>query len=628
MPTIVLSPDEFMFLSAMSVRRPGLHFPLPELLEGSGRPASSVLKEIYEDFLQHDLIMLDQDGLPYLDPEMAIVFAIVNDPDLAVSIDHYPHQEIPRHILCSIKDRWVVLSVGKNNQFFSLTYTFSFQECTNWFQAHLTGRELFKGHSFKNNSLQLSTFELSMLAVMQGIYLKRANAKGAILEGEELQVPRAELTGSAALAEGQKILHIDPKENRFVDAFLDSQETDRVLEQIVSKGLLSVDNGKYAYTAISKAIFDPGKIINALVFQKPDLVDNAKTLYILESGFLVMKPVFEVKGSICLDTFPVNTNPGELFSLMMSWEKPEVLFQRSLDSLRGSLKEEYLDENRLTELLIALEVIDNPNPAGKERQAMNVQRPALSQGALEWFVAAKGEKYGPYSSEKLQIFALDGIIKPASMVWRKGMPDWVAASQVEGLIFPVIKSVYNEPPPLHSRLPVHLSTAPPSVQAAGRKGERRGSGRSAIKVVSGLILAIGLLAVLGVLGVILLDNANTEVTTADSGVDSAAGETRQASDVAGDPYIVEDPIGQWLTSSGFNESYELVFVDELNFINTGQDADHVILVYEIVSSHENSITVLLGVAYSEWFARLFIEPVDGQLAVTDFEEIASPGSQD
>ena len=248
--------------------------------------------------------------------------------------------------------------------------------------------------------------------------------------------------------------------------------------------------------------------------------------------------------------------------------------------------------------------------------------------AVVWYVKQGEINQGPYSLTDLNDLAEAGILNRESFVKSEQMSSWVKAGDLPGLSFPVLKTGFNEPPPLQSPPPVHFPAAPPPMQPVARKDERSKGGRSFLKTIFKIILAVVVLAVVGFIVLVLLDIGNTPIATIDNGVDTVADLAGQTSDVAGDPYIVEEPIRQWLSSLDFNDSYELVFVDELDLINTGQDADQVILVYEIVSSHDNRFTVLLGVAYSEWFARLYIKPIDGLLTVTDFEEVASLGSQD
>jgi len=49
-------------------------------------------------------------------------------------------------------------------------------------------------------------------------------------------------------------------------------------------------------------------------------------------------------------------------------------------------------------------------------------------------VQAAGEDVWPYSWEQLKSMAAVGSLKAGSLVWRKGMPDWVEANKIEGLI--------------------------------------------------------------------------------------------------------------------------------------------------------------------------------------------------
>jgi hypothetical protein len=66
--------------------------------------------------------------------------------------------------------------------------------------------------------------------------------------------------------------------------------------------------------------------------------------------------------------------------------------------------------------------------------AKSVDAHAESKSA-DWFIGVSGDQYGPYTWQQLQKFASDRTINSASMVWRKGMPGWVAAGKIEGLPF-------------------------------------------------------------------------------------------------------------------------------------------------------------------------------------------------
>ena len=58
-----------------------------------------------------------------------------------------------------------------------------------------------------------------------------------------------------------------------------------------------------------------------------------------------------------------------------------------------------------------------------------------------WHYLIDGEQLGPVYTHDLQELATNGVLQPSDLVWRKGMSDWIPASQVPGL-FP------SQPPPV------------------------------------------------------------------------------------------------------------------------------------------------------------------------------------
>jgi hypothetical protein len=51
----------------------------------------------------------------------------------------------------------------------------------------------------------------------------------------------------------------------------------------------------------------------------------------------------------------------------------------------------------------------------------------------EWFYGKDNTQHGPISAAELKQLAQDGRLKPADLVWREGMGEWIAASKVKGL---------------------------------------------------------------------------------------------------------------------------------------------------------------------------------------------------
>jgi hypothetical protein len=53
----------------------------------------------------------------------------------------------------------------------------------------------------------------------------------------------------------------------------------------------------------------------------------------------------------------------------------------------------------------------------------------------EWHYASGGVRQGPVTSEALQAMAASGALGPQDLVWNPTLPNWVAASTVQGLNF-------------------------------------------------------------------------------------------------------------------------------------------------------------------------------------------------
>lgn len=77
--------------------------------------------------------------------------------------------------------------------------------------------------------------------------------------------------------------------------------------------------------------------------------------------------------------------------------------------------------------------------------------------APEWHFSQRGSQSGPVTLSRLKEMAGAGTLRPADLVWKAGMPAWVAASSVQGL-FPPPK-VQQTPPPLPK------SVTPPALSA-------------------------------------------------------------------------------------------------------------------------------------------------------------------
>jgi hypothetical protein len=51
----------------------------------------------------------------------------------------------------------------------------------------------------------------------------------------------------------------------------------------------------------------------------------------------------------------------------------------------------------------------------------------------EWFYSVGDTRQGPVTEDELKRLAADGTLKPADLVWKDGMPDWVEARTIDTL---------------------------------------------------------------------------------------------------------------------------------------------------------------------------------------------------
>ena len=52
----------------------------------------------------------------------------------------------------------------------------------------------------------------------------------------------------------------------------------------------------------------------------------------------------------------------------------------------------------------------------------------------QWYFSREGQNFGPYSWDELRGFVASGQVTAADPVWNEGMPNWIPAADVEGLV--------------------------------------------------------------------------------------------------------------------------------------------------------------------------------------------------
>ncbi len=419
MPTLVLSFAELMFLAALAPQRPAHTFPLQHLLGREKVLAPAEIKKIHDHFLQEGLLWQDKDGVPYLNGELAVVFSILNDPEEVLHLRAFARPETPRYILCARKGRWIVVACGRDDSFFAVTYLYSLKDCARWFSFDLLGREEFAGPYFPEQEICLTSFELALLAVLQGIYKGRVEQKGSPLEEAELQVAWEALLSPESWVNAQRVLPYELDAGKFAGLFRDRDAVRAAAESLAQKQILETGAGGAAFTLLARTIFDPGKVMNMFICTKPGLVNRYKTLQVYREGWLILRPLYQERGQVGLQLLPGSVSGEEIFYRLRTFERVALAAgaaapaeaapagagaAASTGTARGTGER-------------------GPAPAPGVP-------PAREEG---WYLYQQEQQYGPYSWQQLRQFAREGRLGAETLLWHEELGEWQQAAGVEGL---------------------------------------------------------------------------------------------------------------------------------------------------------------------------------------------------
>jgi hypothetical protein len=93
----------------------------------------------------------------------------------------------------------------------------------------------------------------------------------------------------------------------------------------------------------------------------------------------------------------------------------------------------------------------------------------------DWYWMKNGEEHGPVDTAHLKQLARTGQIGPTDTIWREGLPNWVPASQANGLEFGASRSAHGgtsvgkkEVEPFHEDVPEDSAPKePPEIAEPG-----------------------------------------------------------------------------------------------------------------------------------------------------------------
>lgn len=85
----------------------------------------------------------------------------------------------------------------------------------------------------------------------------------------------------------------------------------------------------------------------------------------------------------------------------------------------------------------------------------------------EWYYTQNKQQQGPVGFDQLKQLAATGHLQPTDMVWKEGLPQWLAASGVSGLFAAAAASAASPAAPPQVTRPPMASAVPHAAPAGG-----------------------------------------------------------------------------------------------------------------------------------------------------------------
>src|SRR5690606_22653740 len=79
-------------------------------------------------------------------------------------------------------------------------------------------------------------------------------------------------------------------------------------------------------------------------------------------------------------------------------------------------------------------------------------------GAMQWYYAVGSERRGPVETATFNRLVASGTIQPDTLVWRTGMAEWQAWSEVAPLVADVVDAVDVTPEEPKAKLPRQIES--------------------------------------------------------------------------------------------------------------------------------------------------------------------------
>jgi len=326
MALLVLRKEEIEVLSLLS-RVKINSFSVLKGMEGFDEETIKSNKEehkvVISDFAKDGALWKDEKGKIRLIRELQGVFKIINSPEKTYKIKSSSNRAITEHYYSKVGDVGVLFSVGKEGEFFNISYPFKDQLMSTWFKDEIIGdlgieEEEKKDFSY-SFSLEGDEFNIMILSLLIQKNLDKENFKVKELIDDEI------------LSQLDKENIFDLNFEKYKENYHEGKLKE-VFNKLMDKEVLEVaGDGFKVKDEISNA-FEIDNIRDIVEISEITPFMRGKNLYITNKGYMFIEPIVSPDPEWKISLEGLKTYPYKLFkeALEFSYVKPSEKLKEEL----------------------------------------------------------------------------------------------------------------------------------------------------------------------------------------------------------------------------------------------------------------------------------------------------------
>lgn len=286
MALLILRKDELEVLSLVNGNKIN-SFSVLNGIEGFNRESlmdkKETFAEVIEEFVVDGAIWKDKNGRPYLIRELQGVFDIINKPEKTVRIKVASKKDLVAYYTY-VGDMGVIFSVGKNQEFYSIAYSFNKQLLSTWFNDEIIGDLEVENKSDFHVDWELDgdEFELLMVMIVFNNHLKQMDADRP-LTLEAMRDPNI-----LSYINENNYFNLNPDS---YSKILEQDKLERTIQNLSKKGVLKMtDQGIDIHEMLREGL-EKVNIRDIVEISEMTPFMRGKNLYITNLGYMTFEPI-------------------------------------------------------------------------------------------------------------------------------------------------------------------------------------------------------------------------------------------------------------------------------------------------------------------------------------------------